>query len=575
MSSAPSLPQDDDAAGQAARAAELAAQREAYSPWQPMASPDGSPRPMQLAATFSVRKGLVPKAEQFWRTAMAGTAIGTAMGAEMTKARLRALGRPSLPAADGVTSLVDRYRPMFTPAEQADLPLGGRTLDDGGFALQRLYGTSPYQIECVRSLPGHVKVRDADVAAVLPPGATLDGLMREHALFMVDTKPAFEGQLHHRALFSAGLRAAPTTLFFLDPATQALRPCAIQLLPEPVHGQPNPVFTPRAPAGTWLAAKLFANQAESVAHIAGLHTAGVHAFGQTVVAMRRTLSARHPIQAFAEPWTREIIPALAMGQLASSTIPPWKAASGPLGGQYWRTFRLDDYHLRRRVEARGVAHLPVFPWRDNMLDLWDAFERSTRRVVHHIYRDDGALQADPEIQAWAAALHAPDVCHIRASSLEATDGRFSSREQLVDVLTTLHFFLGAWFGYDAFHWTWFAWLPSTPVEFRLKLPIHLDPLPLDTVVGALGDPDSKASREQRAGILAVRQRWAHSRLTTRRPSGLDQLPGAEPHVRAWFADLADLDQRFDARDQAVIAAGHLPAPAATYPSNCSGAIWYP
>lgn len=581
-----SLPQNDNATE---RARELAARRAAYSPWTPIPSEDGSPRPLQLAVKFTLRRPVLPAAERFWRTAAAGTAIGMVMGRETAAAAMRAFVRrlttkPLATAAkDGAAHVAQRYLPMFSSEERAELPAGGHTLNDAGFAWQRLAGSAPHHIEAVRALPAHLKVRDEHLAGVLPPGCTLDGLIRGGALFMVEMKSAFEGRLHHPTVVAAGIRAAPTSLFFVDPASRALRPCAIQLLPEPVGGQPNPVFTPAAPPGAWLAAKLFANQAESVAHSAGLHVAGNYAFAQAVVAMRRNLSARHPIQALAEPWTSEVLPALAMMQLADYPIPAWKAPGGPLGGQYWRTFRLDDYHFRRRAESRGISGIEAFPWRDNLLDLWDAFERFNRDAVHLVYRDDSALTADTEIQAWAAALHSVDLCNMRASCLEATGGRFTSRDALVEVLTTLHFFMTVWHGYDAFNWAWYAWVPSTPLDFRLKLPIGLDDIPTDAILAALPDPDSRGAREQRAAILAVRKQWHHSRLTTGGPDGhcvpridgyLNGLPGADRLVRAWFAELDALDRRFAARDRALVAADLPPAPSATYPSNCAGSMWF-
>lgn len=575
MTSPPlSLPQDDR---DHQRARELAAQREAYGPWRPIPSDDRAPRPRQLEVEFGLRRPVLPAAERFWRTALAGTAVGTTMGRELTAAAFRSFGRrvTNSSSSDGAARLVERYLPMFSTEERAELPLGGRTLDDAGFAHQRLYGSTPHLLECARALPDHVKVREHHLAAVLPAGVTLDGLIRERALFMVDLKSAFEGQLHHPTLVLAGFRAAPSSLFFVDPATRALRPCAIQLLPEPIDGQPNPVFTPAAAPGAWLAAKLLANQAEAAAHSAGFHVTGNYAFAQAVVAMRHSLSARHPLHAFAQPWMAEVLPALAMMRLSDYPVPAWKAAGGPLGGQYWRGFRLDDYHLRRRVESRGVAELDLFPWRDNMLELWDAFERFSRRFVEHVYRDDGAVVADSELQSWAASLHARDRCHLRASCLEAAGGRFTSREALVEVLTTLHFFMTAWHGYDAFHWANFAWIPSTPLDLRLDLPVTLDDIPIDTILAALPHPDSKPAREQRAAILAVRKRWQRSTLTApASPYDLTGLPGAEPLVRDWFSELAELDRRFAARDQALVAAGHAPAPAATRPSNCAGSMWF-
>lgn len=580
------LPQDDDAATRDLRARELAAQREAYSPWTPIPSHDGSPRPMHLAVKWSLRKPVVPAAEGFWRTAMAGTAVGMTMGAEVTAARLRALVRKTEPTpggADAVSRIVARYLPMFTDDERSKIPLGGRTLDDEGFALQRLYGTSPYRIEAVRAMPAHVKVRDDDVAKVLPAGCTLDGLRREGSLFMVDLRDAYEGQLGHLALVGHGIRTAPTTLFFVDPSRRALRPLAIQLFPEPIGGHPNPVFTPAVAPGAWLAAKLFANQAEAIAHVAGLHSGGAYAFTQAVVAMRRTMSVRHPIQSFSQPWMNQCVAVRAMIELSNYPTPPWKAIGGPLGGQYWRTFRLDDHHLRRRVEARGVDAIPVFPWRDNMLDLWDAFADFASNVVALVYRDDGALAADVELQSWAASLCAVDQCDLRSASLEATGGRFTTRAQLVDALTTIHFFLSAWHGYDTFHWPWFAWIPSTPLRLTMEPPVSLDDVPAQRLVDALEDPDSADARAHRAGILAVNAHWHRARLTTGGADAhfvpdvegyLRALPGADAKVRAWFGALDALDRRFAERDASLAAAGHMAAPRATYPQHCCGNLWY-
>jgi len=573
------LPQQEDEAGRKVRDEELRLRGQQYAPWRPVEAEDGIVRPLDLQLRTSWGRPVLPAHERFWQTAGAGMRIGLSLMHISAATRLtvrRAQGRSS-------HDLAQRYLSMFDARERTALPLGGYAYEDEGFGLQRLYGSSPYRIASVKALPPHVGVREEHVANVVPEGATLEGLMRCGALYISDTAEAFEGQLGHPALYKANVRAATTSLFYLDEGRQRLMPCAIQLLPEPVRGRANPVLTPASASGAWLAAKLFANQSEAVAHVAGLHTAGTWAVGQAVVAMRRCLSERHPIHAFSYPWTRDFVAMTAMLQMGSFPVPPWKPLDGPLGGQYWRRFCLDDLHLPRRIEARGMNRLEVFPWRDNMLAVWRTIERFAEGVVRLAYASDAAVVGDPEIQRWAQTLHSPTRCHMRSRSLEESGGRMVSREQLVDILTTILFFLSAWHGYDAFNWPWFAWVPSTPLSFALPLPQSAtEDIPLQTIIDALPAPSSSEAIMHKSGIMAVRRQWQHSRLTSggvdghfvpEVPGYLEGLEEAQPLVRAFFAGLAQLETDFGERDDVLRRRGHLPAPAATYPSNCAGTVW--
>jgi Lipoxygenase len=527
---------------------------------------------------------VLPPREHFGFTATQATAIGVAMAREIAAAKIRLLSARSPGRDAGVAStesvleeIRERYWPLFSRDEQAEIPLGGRTLTDSGFAAQRLSGSAPYTLRRLEALPPHLRVSDEDLRGVLPDGANLLGLIRARELFCVETHSMFAGALGDPSVVRAHIRAAPTTLYRCDPLSGALRPIAIQLLPEPARAHPNPILTPSSAPPAWLAAKLLTNQSESAAHVAGFHTMGVYAFAQAVVAMRRTMSTRHPLHAFCEPWMTHVLGTVTLTRMSADGTVTMKSPEGPLGGNFWREFRLEDFELPWRMKARGLDALPDFPWRDHMLAIWGALEGFTREVVWKIYEDDATLLSDPEAQAFASALQ--NQCKLRSDALGA--GEFATRESLVRVLTTLNFFLSVWHGFDRANWAWFAWIPSTPLALSLELPNDSSTVTFDQVLGALPAAGALSSLAQRAGVLAASRSLHASALTSGGPSAgfvppidgyLEGLPGAAELTRNYFARLEEIERNVRISDAERARKGQERAPRGCAPSLCFGNI---
>lgn len=350
--------------------------------------------------------------------------------------------------AGGVTgrpSSIDDYGGLF---QEVPRPAGTSLFDDDHvFARMRVAGPSPLVIRRVRTLDDRFPVTDAHLQQALGSRDTLATAGEEGRLYLADYSAlagAEAGTFPHTQKYLP----APLALFAVPAGRSRARglvPVAIQCNPAP--GRDNPVFTPRDGVG-WRMAKMCVQVADGNIHQAVSHMAHTHlVLEPIVVAALRTLAPSHPVAVLLQP---HFVGTLEVNDMAQAQlIAPGGGVDTVMAGSIEasralivrarESFVFGDAQLPTALRERGVFDaeaLPDYPYRDDALLLWDAIARWVDAYVHLYYDADAAVQADPELQRWAAEIGAPDGGRLKGFGV---GGRIPTIQNLVDVLTTAIF----------------------------------------------------------------------------------------------------------------------------------------
>jgi len=343
-----------------------------------------------------------------------------------------AKGRPA--------SLAD-YASLF---QEVPRPAGTSVYDDDRvFARMRVAGPNPMTIERVAALDDRFPVTDAQLQAALGPGDSLARAGEEGRLYLTDYAALAGAQA---GSFPSGRKylSAPLALFAVPAGrsgARALTPVAIQCDQKP--GPETPVFTPQDGIG-WKMAKTVVRVADGNVHQAFSHLGRTHlVLEPIVVATLRNLAPAHPVSVLLQPHfvgtleindmaqAKLIAPGGGVDMVLAGTI----EASRALIVQARETFVFGEALLPRALRARGVddpGALPDYPYRDDALLLWGAIRGWVDAYLRLYYTSEASLQADTELQRWAAEIGAVDGGRLKGFG---EGGRFLSVDSLTDALT--------------------------------------------------------------------------------------------------------------------------------------------
>ncbi len=340
---------------------------------------------------------------------------------------------------------IDDYARLF---QEIRRPAGTSVYDDDGvFARMRVAGPNPMTIRRVASLDDRFPVTDEQLQAALGPGDSLARAGEEGRLYLADYSALAGAQ---PGTFPRGRKylSAPLALFAVPAGrsgSRALVPVAIQCEPQP--GPANPVLTPRDGIA-WKMAKTVVRVADGNVHQASSHLGRTHlVLEPIVVATLRTLAPTHPVSVLLQP---HFVGTLEINDMAQAKlIAPGGGVDMVLAGsieasralvvQARETFLFDEAMLPRALRARGVDDaeaLPDFPYRDDALLLWGAIREWVDAYVRLYYTSEATIQADGELQRWAAEIGASDGGRLKGLG---ENGRIPTIESLVDTLTLVVF----------------------------------------------------------------------------------------------------------------------------------------
>jgi arachidonate 15-lipoxygenase len=343
------------------------------------------------------------------------------------------------------TSLKD-YEKLFPVIA---LPTIANTFqDDEVFAYMRVAGYNPVMIERVTSLSDRFPVKDEQYQAVMGSDDSLAAAGQEGRLYLADygiLDGAINGTYPHEQKYVY----APLALFALPKGSDSarlLRPVAIQCGQTP--GPDYPIITPNSGKYAWLFAKTVVQIADANVHEAVTHLARTHLFvGTFVMATHRQLPVSHPLSLLLRPHFEGtlaindaaqrvlIAPGGGVDRLLSSTIDN----SRVLAVRGLQSYGFNSAMLPKQFKQRGVDDpnlLPVYPYRDDALLVWDAIHQWVSDYLNLYYATDEDVQKDAALQAWAAEAQAYDGGRV---SDFGEDGGIQTRDYLVDAATLIIF----------------------------------------------------------------------------------------------------------------------------------------
>lgn len=320
--------------------------------------------------------------------------------------------------------------------------------EDEVFAYMRVAGYNPVTIERVSSPGDRFPVKDEHYQAVMGTDDSLAAAGEEGRLYLTDYR-ILEGAVNGTFPYYQKYLYAPLALFALpkgsDP-TRLLRPVAIQCGQTP--GPDYPIITPNSGKYAWLFAKTVVQIADANFHEPVTHLGRTHLFvGAFVLATYRQLLRSHPLSVLLRPHfegtlaindaAQRVLIARGGGvdRLLSATIDN----SRVLAVYGLQSYSFNKAMLPKQFKQRGVDDpnlLPVYPYRDDALLVWDAIHQWVSSYLNLYYATDEDIQKDAALQAWAAEARSYDGGRVFDFG---EDGGIKTRDYLADAVTLIIF----------------------------------------------------------------------------------------------------------------------------------------
>ncbi|MEH2089424.1 lipoxygenase family protein [Nostoc sp.] len=320
--------------------------------------------------------------------------------------------------------------------------------EDEVFAHTRVAGYNPVTIARVTTLGDRFPVTDEHYQGVMGTDDSLAAAGLEGRLYLTDYKildGAVNGTFPHEQKYLY----APLALFALPKGSDSnrlLRPIAIQCGQNP--GPDYPIVTPNSGKYSWLFAKTVVQIADANYHEAVTHLARTHLLiGVFAIATARQLPLTHPLRILLHPHFDStlaindaaqrilIAPGGGVDRLLSSSIDNSRVLA-VLGLQ---SYGFNSAILPKQFQQRGVDDpnlLPVYPYRDDALLVWDTIHQWVADYLNLYYTTDEDIQKDTALQAWAAEISAYDGGRIPDFG---EDGSIKTRNYLIDATTLIIF----------------------------------------------------------------------------------------------------------------------------------------
>jgi arachidonate 15-lipoxygenase len=319
---------------------------------------------------------------------------------------------------------------------------------DEAFANLQVAGFNPVMLRRITELGDRFPVQDAQYQAVMGCDDSLAAAGQEGRLYLTDYK-ILENAVNGTRLDYQKYCYAPLALFAVPRGTEShrlLRPIAIQCHQTP--GPDNPIVTPQSGKYAWLFAKTVVQIADANYHEAVSHLGRTHLFvGSFVIATQRCLPDNHPLSLLLRPHfegtlaindaAQRILIARNGGvdHLLSTTIDNARVLAA-IGVQ---TYGFNTAMLPKQLKERGVddpAVLPVYPYRDDALLVWNAIHQWVSDYLSLYYASDEAIQGDTALQDWAHEAQALDGGRVP----DFGEGQgIQTRHYLIDAVTLIIF----------------------------------------------------------------------------------------------------------------------------------------
>ncbi|MEM7554982.1 MAG: lipoxygenase family protein [Cyanobacteria bacterium P01_A01_bin.84] len=320
--------------------------------------------------------------------------------------------------------------------------------EDEAFAYMQVGGYNPVIIQKANNLGDRFPVTEEQYQEVMGSDDSLATAGEEGRLYLADfaiLKGALNGTFPDQQKYIY----APLALFAVPKSgnePRLMRPVAIQCSQNP---NDTPIFTPKSDKYAWLFAKTVVHIAAANHHEAVTHLGRTHLFlGAFAIATHRQLPDSHPVHLLLIPHfegtlaindsAQRVLIAAGGGvdQLLASTIDN----SRILAAAALQSYGFNDAMLPKQFQQRGVddtTQLPVYPYRDDAMLIWDAIHQWVSDYLRIYYKSDDDIQNDKYLQGWATEVGAYHGGRIPDFGEE--DGRIQTLEYLIDALTLIIF----------------------------------------------------------------------------------------------------------------------------------------
>ncbi|HYX18931.1 MAG TPA: lipoxygenase family protein [Nostoc sp.] len=320
--------------------------------------------------------------------------------------------------------------------------------EDEVFAYTRVAGYNPVMIERVTSLGDRFPVTEEHYQAVMGADDSLAAAGQEGRLYLADYK-ILSGVINGTYPHEQKYVYAPLALFALpkgSDATRLLRPVAIQCGQTP--GPDYPIITPNSGKYAWLFAKTVVQIADANIHEAVTHLARTHLLvGVFAIATARQLPHTHPLRILLRPHFDSTLAInnaaqrilIAPGGGVDRLLSPSIDNSRVLAVLGLQSYAFNSAILPKQFQQRGVDDpnlLPVYPYRDDALLVWDAIHQWVSDYLNLYYPTDENIQKDIALQTWAAEISAYDGGRIPDFG---EDGGIKTLNYLIDATTLIIF----------------------------------------------------------------------------------------------------------------------------------------
>ncbi|XP_074839259.1 arachidonate 12-lipoxygenase, 12R-type-like [Carettochelys insculpta] len=296
--------------------------------------------------------------------------------------------------------------------------------EDAFFGYQFLNGLHPLLIRKCIQIPENFPVTPDMVAPFLGEGTTLLHELELGNIFIVDYE-ILDGLPANTINGYLQYIAAPLCLLHLQPSGE-LVPIAIQLTQSP--GPASPIFLPSDSEWDWLLAKTWVRNSDFLTQMLVSHLLSCHLLNEAfVLATLRHFPTCHPLFKLLLPHTHYTLYINTLGR--NLLLKPGAAASkafslGVVGitellAKALPCLTYSSLCCPDDIRERGVEAIPNYHYRDDCLKVWSAIESFVSGIVNHHYPSDAHVQADSELQAWAAEIFQQGFLGNEASGIPA------------------------------------------------------------------------------------------------------------------------------------------------------------
>lgn len=371
-----------------------------------------------------------------------------------------------------------------------------RWRDDKKFAMQRLAGVNNICIQLCTQIPDKLGVTE-DMVLKFLEGQTMQEALDNKRIFIVDHEILLNSKTKEGLVV-----CAPIALFYQQ-KDGTLIPIAIQLFQN--KSDDNPVFLPSDPTFTWIAAKMWFNNADAQIHQSITHLGATHLFMEGIpVVTHRNLSQSHPIFKLLAPHFLYLIAINVHGLnklLDKGGFFDKSMAVGVVGGleliarhrERWR-FNVEGT-LPNDLKNRGLddpALIPQYYFRQDAVDVYEAIHKYVNNYVNLYYKHDSDVTSDMEIQSWRAEMVKPiEEGGMEMKGVPGHDDGLTSIGEVIDLVTPIIYTCSV--GHAAANFAQYeeySFLPNYPSTLRGQPPKNKDALSETDVIAFFADKDT-------------------------------------------------------------------------------------